>query len=274
MNESRKAAYRNLLYWSFLEIRLHAAPAWSPGVWLNPFRLIKQVKILRKQGALASWMHNLASYSSMDFRDFDEKLFWLGGEDFARYDPTAVTRYRAFFEQALTDGQLTNADARLEKKVAKINGFLQAFEWFNNKTDHGYSFYSVSLGVSDANGALETYKQRTFKNPSEVRTTKKQREDDWKIVLARLLGQWLFQFHSNPVSNITLSDRKNDFSLSDASFRNEIVDDLIKWFEDISTFHDVFEVEFETSAFYEVRYDDLLLVGKDQTLLVHLGQSD
>ena len=109
MDESRKAAYRFLLYWSFLEIRAVQWFAWGPRTWLNPFRFAKEIKKARRLGGLADWMHNLAQFSSLGFRGFDEDRFWEDGQCFVRHDPSLVRNYSDLFEQQLADKTSTRS---------------------------------------------------------------------------------------------------------------------------------------------------------------------
>ena len=76
MDESRRNAYRYLLYRALLEIRGIEWIRHHPLRWLNPFALRRELKRVSRAGALADWLHNLASFSCSDFRDFDEQWFW------------------------------------------------------------------------------------------------------------------------------------------------------------------------------------------------------
>jgi len=78
---------------------------WMATRWLdrlNPFRGIRVLQQAQAAGALADWLHNLAMYSALDFRDFDEDRFWKDYEWFARHGHEAsLTSYRAEFERVL-----------------------------------------------------------------------------------------------------------------------------------------------------------------------------
>lgn len=97
MDERRKNAYRYLLYWAMLDIR--------PIAWLrlgNPLRWPDEVRRIRRAGALADWLHNLALFSSLDFARFDEEWFWRDGRSLeARYPGLDLERYRRIFEDHL-----------------------------------------------------------------------------------------------------------------------------------------------------------------------------
>lgn len=76
MDDARKNAYRFLLYWAMLEIRLLEHVAHRPWRLLNPFTLRRALRDAARAGAVANWLHNLAQYAADDFRDFDEAWFW------------------------------------------------------------------------------------------------------------------------------------------------------------------------------------------------------
>lgn len=99
MDEHRKNAYRYLLYWAMLDIR--------PVAWLRLRNLLcwpGEVRRIRRAGALADWLHNLALFSSMDFDGFDEEWFWRDGELLAsRYPGLDLEQYRRIFEARLAE---------------------------------------------------------------------------------------------------------------------------------------------------------------------------
>jgi hypothetical protein len=101
MDERRKQAYRSLLYWATLDIR--------PLYWLalrslSPVHWRRQLSRIRRAGALADWMHNLAMFSAQDFAGFDEERFW---QDLLWYEQRhpewGLTQYRHRFDQWLTE---------------------------------------------------------------------------------------------------------------------------------------------------------------------------
>jgi hypothetical protein len=95
MDERRKSAYRYLLYWAMLEIRPIAWPRLR-----NPFRRPGEVRRIRRAGALADWLHNLALFSSLDFSRFDEEWFWKDGRSLeARYPGLDLERYNRLFQE-------------------------------------------------------------------------------------------------------------------------------------------------------------------------------
>jgi hypothetical protein len=100
MGEQRKQAYRYLLYWAMLEIR--------PLQWLsgrgwrswNPFYWRREARRIQCAGAIADWLHNLALYSSLDFRGFNEEWFWRHFETArSAFSEFGLERYRDLFDR-------------------------------------------------------------------------------------------------------------------------------------------------------------------------------
>jgi hypothetical protein len=97
MDEHRKSAYRDLLYWAMLDIR---TIVW-PRLW-NPFRWASEIRRIRRVGALADWLHNVALFSSLDFNGFDEDWFWREGRSLENRHPgLGLERYQHVFEDRL-----------------------------------------------------------------------------------------------------------------------------------------------------------------------------
>ena len=101
MDEHRKNAYRFLLYWTLLDIRLIAWLRWS---WWDPRSMRTALHRTRQAGALADAMHNLGLFASNDFDDFDEDWFWQELKDLEdRYPEFSAARYRNLFESKLQE---------------------------------------------------------------------------------------------------------------------------------------------------------------------------
>ncbi len=103
MDEQRKNAYRYLLYRAMLSIR----PLSGMGLgWFrawNPFYWRREGQRIRYAGAVAYWLHNLASYSLRDFEGFSEEWFWRDFEwlrsDYPQYK---VELFRSEFEKSIS----------------------------------------------------------------------------------------------------------------------------------------------------------------------------
>ena len=103
MDEQRKNAYRQLLYWAMLDIRIYCPSlgdlSADPVVWRN------QYVRSRIAGAIADWLHNLAHQASCDFAGFTEEGFWQEHADFCHLFPDgSFDVYRKRFDQYLGDG--------------------------------------------------------------------------------------------------------------------------------------------------------------------------
>lgn len=100
MNHETKTAYRHLLYVAMLAIRTYCQsrgqPSWSLFEWYRQYRRS------RIAGAMADWLHNLALYSSQEFKGFDEQLFWKEHAYLCdRFPGKQLERYREIFDEYL-----------------------------------------------------------------------------------------------------------------------------------------------------------------------------
>jgi hypothetical protein len=100
LDAQRKHAYRWLLYAAMLDIRpLH----WVERSWwkrLNPFCWRSQSQQVRRAGAIADWLHNLADCSAGSFDGFDEDWFWNAFRRvLEKYPGTCLETYRSEFER-------------------------------------------------------------------------------------------------------------------------------------------------------------------------------
>ena len=73
MNDRRKKAYRYLLYHAMLDIRSIGWIEFTGLRILNPFFWQTTFQRMRRAGFIADWLHNLALFAALDFRDFDER---------------------------------------------------------------------------------------------------------------------------------------------------------------------------------------------------------
>ena len=95
-----KAAYRHLLYVAMLDIRSRCQSRGRER--LNPLEWRRQYRSSRVAGAIADWLHNLAQFSSHNFRFFDEQRFWKEhGGIRQRFPLDGLERYREIFDEFL-----------------------------------------------------------------------------------------------------------------------------------------------------------------------------
>jgi hypothetical protein len=99
MEDRRKRAYRYLLYAATLDTR-PIEWFWYRGIArLVPFVSRRKVRAVKRAGALADWLHNLALYSALDFEGFDEAWFWRDHDSICSRNPDlAIEGYRRLFE--------------------------------------------------------------------------------------------------------------------------------------------------------------------------------
>jgi hypothetical protein len=111
MDEQRKRAYRYLLYWAMLDIRSLQWIGWRGWRSWNPFHWRWELRRVRRSGAVADWLHNLALYSSFDFQGFDEERFWRDFERFrALFTDGGLEEYRTVFEQEAAQSACSRSD--------------------------------------------------------------------------------------------------------------------------------------------------------------------
>ncbi|WP_157541334.1 hypothetical protein [Hymenobacter aerophilus] len=69
MTDERKKLYRELLYWAMIDVRSQSyAGSRLSSLW-NAFGNRKRLRFAQ---AVANWLHNLALYSALDFKSFQE----------------------------------------------------------------------------------------------------------------------------------------------------------------------------------------------------------
>jgi hypothetical protein len=102
MDERRKHVYRYLLYEAMLHIRGLGWLCWGWWRVWNPLYWRREGRRIRCAGAVADWLHNLAFFSAVDFRGFNEEWFWRDFESArSRYPELGLEHYREMFERRL-----------------------------------------------------------------------------------------------------------------------------------------------------------------------------
>ncbi|MBM3979770.1 MAG: hypothetical protein FJ304_05720 [Planctomycetes bacterium] len=100
MNDQRKRAYRSLLYYALIDIRLVYWAAEAEPPTKGPSQSQLAASRIQRVGVIADWLHNLASFSANDFDGFDEEYFWDEHQRFCdRYPMFRMEHYRERFEQ-------------------------------------------------------------------------------------------------------------------------------------------------------------------------------
>ena len=95
MDDSRKAAYRSILYQFLLDIRTVPVPLVDDA---------RAIAIGRYAGPVAYQLHNLALASVNDFVDFDERQFWLSIDSFNERNPdSSIAHFKQSFNLHLSN---------------------------------------------------------------------------------------------------------------------------------------------------------------------------
>jgi hypothetical protein len=161
---------------------------------------------------------------------------------------------------------MVNPEA-VDPGVAWLQGFLHAFAWFNNKTNHGYTFTLVTVPKPlSVRQALE----RHF--GGELDGLVLAPVEDWTGFVRELMGRWLFQF-SDPSSD-HLQDPRESFSLFHDHFRGMVLDEVMARLTAVINPSAVWKVEVRLRGWYECYYDDLAFEEQERVLYLHAGFSD
>jgi hypothetical protein len=153
--------------------------------------------------------------------------------------------------------------------LARLDGFLKAFEWFNHKTNHGCSYFVLSLPA--AASVPEALAARFDLPPSAFRIEPLADVDgELRAVFARFL--LLFQ---EPHGD-HLTDPRQSFSLSHDFGRYALLDDLAGVVQSLGARAAWRVVPLQECG--ELRewcfQDDVALELPDRRCLLHFGVSD
>jgi hypothetical protein len=98
LDDSTRYAYRRLLYWASLDLRRINNLVYTPVRLLNPLRWRSTLRQVRREAALADWLHNLALFSALEFDHFDEAWFWRVYDRYVPIYPEFM-RYKELFDR-------------------------------------------------------------------------------------------------------------------------------------------------------------------------------
>lgn len=103
--ENRKNAYRYLLYWAMVRIRMVEGSYYTRSYWsyLSPQFWRIGFQNVQYAGALADYLHNLAFFSSRNFDGFNEVWFWEGMDSLNIRFPDQAIDYRTLFEKLVAE---------------------------------------------------------------------------------------------------------------------------------------------------------------------------
>lgn len=154
-----------------------------------------------------------------------------------------------------------------DSAVSWLRGFLHAFESFNNKTNHGYTF---AIDVFPKTGSVTEALQSHF--ASDLKKLSVTPIVDWPTFVRELFRGWLFQFSdSNPEC---LTDARGAFSLFRTEYREMLLNELLTRLQSAVDPIAVWKVEAETHRFYECDYVDVAFEEADRVIFLHIGVSD
>lgn len=103
MDAQRRYAYRWVLYEATLEIRSLQGVGRLWQERFNPICWGRQLRQIRRAGAIADWLHNLALFSALDFAEFDEDRFWRDFQWLLEHYPgDGLERYRTIFDERVS----------------------------------------------------------------------------------------------------------------------------------------------------------------------------
>lgn len=158
--------------------------------------------------------------------------------------------------------------------LARLEGFLKAFEWFNNKTNHGCSFDIYQIKKSaDVPTALAAHFNLL---PSDFRV---EPLADRQACLREVFTRFLFLFQ-DPVGGKKygdyLTDPRRSFSLMTEWGRQQLLDELVAMVRSLSPSAAWRVVaSLECGELREWCFqDDVVLELPNELCLLHLGVSD
>lgn len=100
MDDLTKSAYRHLLYVAMVDFRNSSDH--RNRFQISPLTWLEKYKTQRLIGGSADWLHNLAYFSSLDFKGFSEQQFWDEHKSMCtQYPKHRLTRYKEIFDNYL-----------------------------------------------------------------------------------------------------------------------------------------------------------------------------
>ncbi len=153
-----------------------------------------------------------------------------------------------------------------------INGWLSNIARINDKTNNGYDFRLTKLENQDKslqeqlnsvfNPICESFELEKIENPKDYLT---------KLIIEF----WFFEFQEKECSNISLIDKKNDFSLSHTSWKQEWVEEFIDLLLFTVASNKVYNLRVgETKGFYVCFSSEIIFINDQETYHLHLSVSD
>jgi hypothetical protein len=152
--------------------------------------------------------------------------------------------------------------------LARLDGFLKAFEWMNHKSDHGCNYFVVTLpGADDVAVAIA---ERFSGRPADFHV---EAIADVDGELRNVFRRFLFLFQDTHGDHLV--DRRRSFSLTHDFGRKALLEHLAGMMRSIGV-RAAWRVRPPESCgeLYECFQDDIVLAYSDGLCLLHFGVSD
>ncbi|OQD44411.1 hypothetical protein BUL40_02325 [Croceivirga radicis] len=153
-----------------------------------------------------------------------------------------------------------------------INGFLSCIARINDKTNHGYDFRLSKHKKEDSstkkildiifNPICESYKLEKVESPKEY-------------IVENIKQFWFFKFQEKEFSNISLTDSRNHFSLSDEEWKHEWIEEFVDLLLVTASSNQVYSLKVgKTKGFYVCSSSEIILENESEIYHLHLSVSD
>lgn len=161
---------------------------------------------------------------------------------------------------------------RRKYNLGYINGWLSCIARINDKTNHGYDFRLTkyeytSISVQEKlnlifNTVCESFELEKIENPKEY-------------LSKSIIEFWFFEFQEKEFNNISLIDRKNDFSLSDADWKQEWAEEFVDLLLFTVSSKEVFNLKVgKTKGFYVCSSSEVIFINDQDIYHLQLSVSD
>jgi hypothetical protein len=152
--------------------------------------------------------------------------------------------------------------------LARLEGFLKAFEWMNHKSDHGCSYFVATLPAGDDIAAAVA--ERFSGRPAEFHVEAIANVDD---ELRNVFRRFLFLFRDRHGDHLV--DPRRSFSLTHDFGQKALLDNLADMMRAIGV-RAAWRIQVppECGELYECFQDDIVVAYSDGLCLLHFGVSD
>lgn len=151
----------------------------------------------------------------------------------------------------------------------ELRGLLDAFAWFNNKTNYSPTFaLDVLDKAGDVRGSLlDHFKLELHDDSPEIVLVA---IDDWRSELRLVLGKWLFEYREF----INANEMQVSGALNHEASQRDLCAEIVKKFAAVTEPTAVWRVHVKTTDFYETVWEDLAFENNERVYSLHMGMSD